>query len=530
MKVLRTLALLLAALSFFACKTAQKQVGDDGYIEIQFLQMNDVYEISPAPSDNTGGLARVAMIRRELLAKNPNTYTVLAGDFISPSVIGTLRHEGKRIRGKQMVEVLNTLGLDWVVFGNHEFDYDDVADLQARIDESAFLWVGSNVFQVENGNTKHFEKHKAGSIEGCGATHIFEVRDADGTSLRLGLFGVTINTGIKPYVAYTDYFEASNNSFAALKNLHAEQGKGADVVVALTHLNIEDDKKLSAILPDMPLIMGGHEHDNQIHKVGKATIAKADANAKTVYVHTLRYDKKNKSATVKSELRRVDASIADDPATAAVVAKWEKIKNESLQSSGFQPAAIVTVLPEPLDCRETIVRHTQCRAGELITAAMMAASKTNPECALLNSGSIRVDDVLAPTLTEVDIVRMLPFGGGITEVEMRGSLLRRTLEASLENKGKGGYLQLRNIRQGETGRWLVSETPLDDTRIYRVVLPDFLLTGGEYRMEFLKASPDADGKAGANPDILSFHKPLPGDKNDARTDIRWAVIRYLKGF
>lgn len=76
---------------------------------------------------------------------NPNTITVLAGDFISPSVIGTLKNEGKRIRGKQMVEALNSLGLDWVVFGNHEFDYDDLADLQARLDESKFTWLSGNV-------------------------------------------------------------------------------------------------------------------------------------------------------------------------------------------------------------------------------------------------------------------------------------------------------------------------------------------------------------------------------------------------
>lgn len=140
MKAIKFLLLPLAMV-FFGCDTAKKAASggsDDGIIEVRFLQMNDVYEISPAPSDNTGGLARVAAIRKQLLAQNPNTITVLAGDFISPSVIGTLKFEGKRIRGRQMVDVLNTLGLDWVVFGNHEFDYDDLADLQARLDESKF--------------------------------------------------------------------------------------------------------------------------------------------------------------------------------------------------------------------------------------------------------------------------------------------------------------------------------------------------------------------------------------------------------
>jgi 2',3'-cyclic-nucleotide 2'-phosphodiesterase (5'-nucleotidase family) len=531
MRTFRALLLPLAALAFFACKTAQKPSGDDGVIEIQFLQMNDVYDIAPAQGDNTGGLARVATIRKELLAKNPNTYTVLAGDFISPSVLGTLKYEGKRIRGRHIVETLNTLGLDWVVFGNHEFDYDDVADLQARIDESEFEWFGSNVFQQTDHRVTNFQKNKNGKSQACGLNQIFTVKDADGTTIQLGVFGVTLNSGKKPYVTYTDWFQAAKSSYSMMKDLSFQQGsdvKGADVVIALTHLVAEDDKKLSAMLPEIPLIMGGHEHDNQIYKIGKATIAKADANAKTVYVHTLRYDKKTKTAAVKSELRRVNASIADEPATAAVIAKWERIKNESLESSGFDPAKTVATLAEPLDCREVIVRHTQCKAGEILTAAMLAAARTKPDCALINSGSVRVDDVLKSPLTEFDIVRMLPFGGSVSEVEMRGVLLRRTLDAGLQNKGNGGYLQLGNIRQDNSGKWFIAEKPLDDAKIYRVILPEFLLTGSEQNMDFLKAAPDANGRS-SNPNILSFNKPDPNDRSDVRNDTRHLVIRYLRG-
>lgn len=523
MKTTKILALLFAALALFACKTAQKPTGDDGIIEIQFLQMNDVYEISPAPSDNTGGLARVAAIRKELLVKNPNTYTVLAGDFISPSVLGTLKYEGKRIRGRHMVETLNTLGLDWIVFGNHEFDYDDLADLQARLDESKFTWFGANVRLKGQTWTQQFFKNKqGGGTEICPDNQIVTVKDADGTTIRLGVFGVLLDTGRKPWAEYSDWFAAAQKNYAELR-------PNTDLVIALTHVDAADDKKIAALLPDIPLIMGGHEHDNQIYKIGKSTIAKADANAKTVYVHTLRYDKKTKTSAVKSELRRVNASTADEPATAAVVAKWEKIKNESLESSGFAPASVVTQLKEPLDCREAVVRHTQCKAGEIITGAMIAAAKTSPECAILNSGSIRVDDVLSGTLTELDVVRMLPFGGGISEVEMRGSMLRRTLEASMTNKGKGGYLQLRDIRHDEAARrWIVAEKPLDDARLYRVALPDFLLTGNEQNMEFLKASIAADGKS-SNPDIASIAKSNTNDKGDLRNDIRHAVIKYLRG-
>ena len=513
----------LLLLLIIACQTSRKaSSGDDGLLEVTFLQMNDVYEISPSAGDNTGGLARVATIRRELLAKNPNTITVLCGDFISPSVIGTLKSEGKRIRGKQMVDALNALGLDWVVFGNHEFDYDDPADLQARIDESRFTWMGANARLKTASGLQPFYKNVDGQPVPCPDHQTVTLTDADGTTLRLGVFGVLLNTERKPYVAYTDWFAAAQKSYAVLQPT-------ADVVVALTHLNQEDDRKLAALLPNVPLIMGGHDHDNQLHKVGKSTVTKADANAKTVYVHTLIYNTRKKTSTLRSELRRVDASIADEPGTAAVVARWEKIKDEALTSAGFNPTALVTKLSEPLDCREGVLRFQPAKAGQLIAQAMLAVSVNQPDCAILNSGSIRVDDIITGSLTELDIVRMLPFGGSIAEVKMRGSFLRRTLEAGWSNRGNGGYLQWANIRRDDaTGDWSVGGQPLEDTRTYHVTLPDFLLTGSEQNMGFLQVNVTARGTVTTPPEMPVIMRPDPRSKTDARNDIRQAVIGYLR--
>jgi 5'-nucleotidase / UDP-sugar diphosphatase len=528
--------LIVCFLAFFACKPAQKTAttppdvppvakpaGDDGILEVVFLQMNDVYEITPSLGDNTGGLARVATIRKELLAKNPNTITVLAGDFISPSVIGALRYEGKRIRGKHMIEALNTLGLDWAVFGNHEFDYDDRADLQARLDESNFTWLAANARLKTPSWTMQFSKTKNGVEEICPDNKVVTLKDADGTTLKLGVFGVLINSGRKPWVEYSDWMEAARKNYDLLK-------PQTDVVVALTHLEVEEDKKIAAALPGLPLIMGGHEHDNQIYKIGGCTVAKADANARTVYVHTLRCDKNKKTCTVKSELRRVNASIADEPITAATVAKWEKIKTDALTTTGFDPAKKVIDLKQALDCREVVVRHRQTQAGEYITNAMLAASKNKPDCAIVNSGSIRVDDVLSGVLTELDVVRMLPFGGGLIETEMKGSLLKKTLDAGYGNKGNGGYLQLAKVRRDEAGgRWFIGAEALDEAKTYRVAVSDFLLTGSEQNMAFLKAALKPDGKGTDNPDIPMLYKPDPKDKTDLRNDIRLALIAYLRG-
>jgi hypothetical protein len=44
-------------------------------VEFAILQLNDVYEIEPSGDPSVGGLSRVAAIRRNLVEKNPRTFT-----------------------------------------------------------------------------------------------------------------------------------------------------------------------------------------------------------------------------------------------------------------------------------------------------------------------------------------------------------------------------------------------------------------------------------------------------------------------
>jgi len=131
----------------FASCTATRKTGskDDGKIDVTFVQINDVYEIAPLSGGKEGGMARVATIKKKYQQKNPNTFLVIAGDFVSPSVYNSLQYQGKTIRGKQMIESMNAAGMDLAIFGNHEFDIKE-NELQDRINESNFQWISSNAF------------------------------------------------------------------------------------------------------------------------------------------------------------------------------------------------------------------------------------------------------------------------------------------------------------------------------------------------------------------------------------------------
>jgi len=492
-------------------KTVQK-TKDDGIIEVVFLHLNDLYEITPLEGGKTGGLARVATVRKNLLKNNPNTFTILAGDFLSPSLIGTVKYEGERIKGRHMVDMLNNLGLDWVTFGNHEFDINE-HELQSRLNESKFGWVSSNVWHKRGDYTMPFAKVSNGTEERFPETVVLEVKDADGTSAKVGLLGVTLPYTKTDYVEYSDVFESAEKAVKELKSK-------SDIIVALTHLDVDDDKKLAAHLPDIKLLMGGHDHDNMYYKVGESVVAKADANVKTVYVHRLIINKNTNKTNIISNLVPINDKITDDPDMVETAQKWNDIANSSFSQMGFNMSEVLIHIDpaNPWDGRESTVRHKPSNLGQLIAKSMKAAYPY-AECALLNSGSIRVDDQLSGDITQFDILRTLPFGGYTVGVEMKGSLLDKVLQAGLKNKTKGGYLQWADIIPDANNQFFVSNQPINPDKVYFVVLPDFLLTGVETNLQFLK--PD-------NPEIIKIHKPDPNDKTDFRNDIRQVVMEYIK--
>lgn len=505
--------LCLGLLAIHACSPSKNSTAkkDDGKIELNFVQINDVYEIAPLDGGRSGGMARVASIKKEELKKNPNSLLVIAGDFLSPSVYNSLKYEGSRIRGRQMVDVMNTAGVDLAVFGNHEFDITE-AELQSRINESTFKWISTNTFQKKGNDIKAFVKQTPAGAEPFVETYIKTIQDADGTTARIGFIGLTLPFNKAGYVSYTDAFVAARQAYDKIK---AE----CDAVVAITHQSIDEDIQLAREVPGLSLIMGGHEHERHYAKIGQVYITKADANARSVYLIKLKVNKKNKQVTVKAAIKDVDEKIAIDPQTDMVVKRWTDIAEKNYASIGFDARKLVMETGEPLDGRENYVRSGQTNLTQLVVRSMEKASPT-ADVAIINAGSIRVDDILQMPVTQYDIIRSLPFGGSIVEVDMKGSLLVQILNAGVKNRGIGGFLQYSAalVKDSISGNWSLKNIPIDANKVYKVSTSDFLMTGGEANLDFMTDK---------NPGVIKLY-PTFTDMKDARSDIRRAIFMYLE--
>ena len=459
-------------------------------VTVTLVHLNDVYEILPVEGGKAGGLARVATVVRKLKAANPAVLTTLAGDYLSPSALGTAKVDGQPLAGRQMVAVLNAAGVDWATFGNHEFDVSEAA-FRAHLADAKFRLVSTNV--TDAGGQP---------FAGVPTSAIVPVA-AGGRTLRIGLIGVTVDATKKDWVAYRDAIAAAKAEVEKLRSR-------TDAIVALTHLSLAQDTEFVTAVPGIDVVLGGHEHENWLMFRGPrfVPIVKADANVRSLAIVSLTFGAPGTRPVVATRLQVIDDTIAADPAVDAVARQWTERGFAAFRREGFAPEAVVATATEPLDGRESTVRNRAGRLTDVIVAALAREAGAS-DVALFNAGSVRIDDVVPPgPVTEYDVIRVLPFGGKVVTATFDGALLARVLDAGENNEGMGGYLHARGARR-ENGAWLVQGKPIDPAARYAVVLTDFLLTGGETNLGFLTR---------ANPQV--------GDVRELR-DIRRVVIEEL---
>ena len=203
------LACLVTGLVSSCSSTKPGGQADDHLIDINLVQVNDVYEIAPLNNGKEGGMARVATVKKKYLRSNPNTLLLMAGDFLSPSVYNSLKYEGKSIRGRQMVDAMNAAGFDLAIFGNHEFDIRE-NELQDRINESAFRWISTNTFHKVNGEAQPFRRNNQNGQYSFPPYIIQSCNDADGTKARIAFIGLTLPFNKAAYVSYTDVHQTAS--------------------------------------------------------------------------------------------------------------------------------------------------------------------------------------------------------------------------------------------------------------------------------------------------------------------------------
>ena len=446
--------LSLAAISFVISATAQQN--RDCPVRVTLLQVNDVYQFTPVDGGERGGIARVATLRKQVLTESPHTLFLLAGDTISPSI------ESNTYKGAQMIEAWNAAGLDYATFGNHEFDFGpDV--LRQRMNESKFKWLAANVLDKTTG--KLFAD-----------TPEFVVREFDG--VKIGLFGILLPETLQtsrpgPNV---DIIDPCTVAARVIPRIHAA---GAQVVVALTHLSMAEDKQL-ARCSGVDVIIGGHEHTLLESMAGRAPIFKMTADARELGRIDLNINRASgKLESIDWQVIPVTKDTPDDSSFVAINEKYGELLKSLEQTVGRTNVK--------LDMKSEDVRTRETNVGDFIADAFREA--TGADVALINGGSIRADTEIAPgVLTKRNVLSILPFNNKVVKVQVTGATLRRALEHGVATVGvegqPGRFPQVSGIRLSydasrkpgdRVTSVLINGKPLDDRQLYSLAATNYVV-------------------------------------------------------
>ncbi len=373
-------------------------------VQVTFLHVNDVYQFMPVDGGKRGGLARLLTLKNQIKSENPNTIFTLGGDTLSPSV------ETRTYKGAQMIDAWNAVGLDYSVFGNHEFDIK-TAELLQRMKESKFEWLGANV--IDTKTNKIFADTKP-----------YVIREFNG--IKVGIIGLLLpetkeTSSMEESLTVADYCSTAKK---LVKKMRKKEKVSA--VIGLTHLFMAQDKKL-AKCADFDLILGGHEHTLLQSSSNGTPIFKMTADAREMGRFNLNFNAQTKRLeSLDWEIIPVTDAIAD-----AKEFSWVFEKYKSLLE---QLSVKVGATSVELDALSFSNRTKETNIGNFI--ADTYRNSDGADIGFVNGGSIRADLTYnAGVLTKRDVLSILPFNNAVVKVEITGAQLKEILEHGVARSG-----------------------------------------------------------------------------------------------
>jgi 5'-nucleotidase / UDP-sugar diphosphatase len=229
----------------------------------------------------------------------------------------------------------------------------------------------------------------------------------------------------------------------------------------------------------------------------------------------VREDGAKRTTTWWPQFRVIDtASVTPDGEVAAAVAAYEKALIDKMgETIGTTAVA--------LDSATSTVRTREAAIGNLFADAMR--ERMHADAAVMNGGGIRAGKTYEPgaSISQGDILGELPFNNRVIVVEIAGGALKRAMENGLSMlpapagrfphvSGMRVAFDLSRDGGNRVTSMSVGGAPLEENRIYRVAVVDFLARGGDdYTMfrDALHVTPDNDAPMLVN-EVVEYLRKL----------------------
>ena len=221
-------------------------------------------------NDQHGQLDNFSKIKHiiDLEKSKKNVITVCSGDMFSGNPVVD-NHPKK---GFPMIDIMNRVGFDVSVIGNHEFDYGE-SILTDRMNQASFDWVCANV-DMKNSNIPAPSKYKTISTEDLKVTFLGLV-ETNGSDTK------TIPS-THPWRVKNLTFQRPENVIGQYADIKSQES--SDLYIALTHIgfnggnNSLGDTQIAEQYPYFDLIIGGHSHQKINTTINNIPIFQSGAN------------------------------------------------------------------------------------------------------------------------------------------------------------------------------------------------------------------------------------------------------------
>ena len=445
-KVFACLLAVVMLLGLIAVPAAAKAEGEEAK-EIVILYTNDVH----CGVDDEIGYVGLARIKASLEAAGKEVILVDCGDAVQGDVIGTLS------KGEAIIELMNDIGYDVAVIGNHEFDYG-MEQFKKNVSLAKFQYICCNFLDDK----------------GEAVLKPYTIVEAAGK--KIGFIGIDTPEAFTKSTPV--YFQDGEGNYIysfcegnkgqdlydkVQETVDAVRAEGVDYVIAVAHLGIDAQSMpwtASEVIVNttgIDVMLDGHSHTDFKIDLGQDSIAVKNKDGNDV-LHTSTGTKLHNVGMLtiagdKVSAKLIDASamafldsvglLAEDDGMGEVV-KAAQEKNQELVNTVVAHTDVDLVIKDPVT-GERIVRSQETNLGDLCADAYRAMGET--DIAFVNGGGVR-DVIPAGDITYGQIIKVHPFGNALCTVEATGQEILDALEFSVCNLPgeSGGFLHVSGLK------------------------------------------------------------------------------------
>jgi 2',3'-cyclic-nucleotide 2'-phosphodiesterase (5'-nucleotidase family) len=386
--------------------------------ELTILHFNDLHDHLLPDADGIGGVAHLATVLNRERAAAHASITLSAGDIDQGSPVSTL------YQGVPDYEIANNLGIDVNCLGNHEFDYG-WRKIRDYMQVANFPTVNANIIDA-SGNRM--------------LNPPYVIREAGG--MRVAVIGALLEKLLDHITKDELGPYHSAPLVETLRPIVADAKQHADMVIVLGHLEKAEAESILRGLPDVSVVVIGHEHTpwKAPVEIDGRFVIHAEGYGRQVGRLAMQYDTAARRITAHewTGIPVDDSEYPSDPVVEAQVEKWE--------------AKVSAQVDVPIG--RSAKRFSQAETKELMERAMN--DRFPSDFAFTNVNGVR-DTLPEGQLLARDIWNAMPFDNHVVIAEVQGDQLMKL--------------------EGPTGTEKVAGTAkLDPARTYRLVTTDFMAT------------------------------------------------------